>query len=456
MTRWSRRQFTHLARGLSPNGEAVFLSTHKDVDESGLSLKYYHQLSRNDANGPPSQEESDQVVRCRILRQLPQREALRHLRALRFALSETLDELSPDVVVSETVDSFTVDTLRLEAGQRQIPFLGLVKSFLNGYIRITSRGEHVPLRTPSTTEIESALRTLEDPDFSPTFVPVGRYLVHAAAITRWAKNLARIPYYRIRRLASADNYNDNYWASELVSRAWARPLPHLNVGDDTWRRHITTRTLPAIYVPLQFTPEATIDYWCQSIRALDYEHALVTTIRALSTSMQFVVKEHPSMLGLRHPSLYRALCDIPRVHICKTHTPSNEVISLTDGVLVWTGTAGFEAALRGKPVLRVCDPYYLRGMHPTRTMLVDPRSSPDQVAKFVSETGGSLPESAKQLLVATLLEGLLPSSATFGWAQSTPNAEQEEWAADLGRQLAECLPAIAAYQLLDVAKPRES
>src|SRR5690606_8161969 len=98
---------------------------------------------------------------------------------------------------------------------------------------------------------------------------------------------------------------------------------------------------------LQHVPEATVDYWCNDLSVIEYERTLLEVVTHRSSDFHFVIKEHPNVLGMRHPALYDKLNTIEGVTICPTNVNSNTLVAASDAVLVWTGSVGFEAALRG-------------------------------------------------------------------------------------------------------------
>jgi hypothetical protein len=413
---------------MSAQAELVIASVKRGLDQCGLSARYY-ELVGSSAPHVANSLDGDTIRRCRILRSLPREEACRHVWALRTAVSELLDRYRPNMVLSETTDSFVIDVLQQEAAGRGIEFVGLTQSFVNGYARVTTRGEHRALREPPAAEVDSVLSLLQQRTYQPSFVKRGR----TGGLERWGRNLLRFPYFVLRRRLSGEPYNTDYWAGEIVSKRLLHPIPRMGLGDEQWAAAVRSQALPVVYLPLQQDPEATIDYWCDNDRALDYEGMIIDVIERHAGSLHFLVKEHPNVIGFRHPGLYRKLERLSNVTICPTYAPSNTVLDEVDAVMVWTGTVGFEAALRGLPVLTVCRPYYAAGVGFFR---IDQAHHSAEVRQFIEENPGKDAETNGRLLVTHVLSGLIPGSFRSSWSWSERNPNHTRMARELGSTLA--------------------
>jgi len=107
--------------------------------------------------------------------------------------------------------------------------------------------------------------------------------------------------------------------------------------------------MKVVYFPLQTEPE-------QSLNILSSEHSdqLATTLElalSLPANAVLAVKEHPYQIGRRTSHYYKTISEMPNVVFLNTDEPSIEIIKRADLVAVITGSAGYEAAGLGKPVL---------------------------------------------------------------------------------------------------------
>ena len=444
---WSAGQYPAIARAISADAEITLASGHKKFDQTGLSSRYYDFLDRYQNDGHMvSAGDIDMIKRCRLLRALEPSEAKKHLDCMRFAIAEALDRFKPDLVFSETIDSFLMDLLYAECVRRDIRFIGLVPSFVNGYFRVTARGEHHTLRTPAPEEVQKVLSLLEEKNYHPAFLQDSKQRPCLSATKRWARNLIKPPYFFVKRAISGERYNYHYWATQIVSRQWFHISPKLNLGDPGWEEKVRAAGKPIIYVPLQMIPEATVDYWCDSLEAVDYDNTLVRLIESLSDSFHFLIKEHPNVLGFRNPAIYKRLASLPGVTICPTYINSNRLVELSATLLVWTGTAGFEAAIRGRPVLALCNAYYMSGR---KFKVISCHVDSGDVAGFLRAQSGPLTHDEKTRMVEHLLSGLLPGKYTIDGTWDATNFKHRQDAQNIGVALARyaCTPAMSEAAL---------
>jgi hypothetical protein len=121
--------------------------------------------------------------------------------------------------------------------------------------------------------------------------------------------------------------------------------------------------VPFVYVPLHFQPERTTS----SLGGVFADQYLLVDLiaRSLPEGWKVYVKEHPSQFyppfageRSRHQDLYRDLVQIPRVHLVALSLSTFELIDRSQAVATVTGTAGWEAVLRGRPALVVGSPWY--------------------------------------------------------------------------------------------------
>lgn len=119
------------------------------------------------------------------------------------------------------------------------------------------------------------------------------------------------------------------------------------------------------YVPLHYEPEMSTLYF-----GSEYEH-IERFIKQLSKKIpsdhMVYVKEHPSMLNMRPPSLYKALDSVYNVSVLHPSINTFDLIKNCSAVVTATSTAGWEAFLLGKPVVVLGNVFYnwFPGVHKT-------------------------------------------------------------------------------------------
>lgn len=143
----------------------------------------------------------------------------------------------------------------------------------------------------------------------------------------------------------------------------------------------------------------------------------------------------------RNPKLYRQLCEIDSVVFAPTNTNSQELIDLSDAVLVWTGSVGFEAAIRGKPVLTTCDPYYASGDCFKKINLNTPAY---EIKQYMCVFDKHQAEQRSLDLITHALSGTLPGRYIIDGSWSDSNAQHIEYAENIAAQLKSYLNYISS------------
>ena len=432
---WCVKQYSEIARSVSPNSEIVLMSHFWKIDQTGMSKEYYKNL-RSDLNFKVESNfsEDDFIKRCRLLRSLPRDNALLHLYAMKKAVSNALERESPDIVISEVIDQYLIDLIKFECDQRGIPFFGLVVSFVNGYFRFTSRGKLEGARDVNKSEVDKVIRQLEQKNYAPNFVSQssGNFSRYLSTSKKMTSNWARVPYFAVKRIYTKEKYNYHYWASQISAKNNLHIFPALRLGSKNWKDEVRKTNKITIYHPLQMYPEATIEYWCECLEDIEYEKKLVKIIRSMGERFHFLIKEHPNVIGVRAPKLYNTLGALSNVTIVPTHISSNEVSDESSAVLIWTGSAGFEAALRGKPVLTICEPYYMFG---DKFKKIDEHTTDDAISNHIDSNSGKLSDVDKYNLVSNLLSGLRPGRYINDASWSNQNVEHLKQALEIGREI---------------------
>jgi hypothetical protein len=424
---WCVEQYRSIAYGVNQQAEITMISGFKTADETGLVTKYYRYINEFNKKSLDVeviyQDYLDIILRCRLLRALKKQESVIHLLAMKKALVEVLDSQQPELIISETIDQFLIDLIFIEAKKRDIPFFGLVITFVNGYYRFSAKGEFNIVREVPEDEVAHVLSELEKKSYKPVFVDRSRTKKIVYPITQWAKNIIRIPYFTAKRFLLGEMYNYHYWASLKTSIDNFNLLPNYGFSHKDWSERLEASSVKKIFIPLQYYPEATIEYWCDSLSVIDYEKVLFEVVSKLSSDFHIVLKEHPNVVGLRPSHFYQRFARLENVTFCPADESSNELIEKTDAVLVWTGTVGFEAALRGKPVLCLCEAYYVYGK---AFRLIKKNTSSIEIKEFISSYEG-LGMQDKKEMVSHLLSGFLPGRYKNDWSwQISLNQDREE------------------------------
>lgn len=335
----------------------------KKADKTPLIKEFYKAYRQGHASVRLSHlEVLDVIRRDRVLRILPSTQAEAMVHAMDTAIAHLLNTVSPKLILSVPVDNYIRDLFRKQTKSLQIPHVAFGGFFINGYARTYHRQEHEPWRIPNKDEVHCALDALIRPDYqvTPAVPPSLRGFYSAPRhIKRHAIFRAKKFLYLLKAIKEQDPLNWEYH-SVKVARDRKRLLDFRcmkyfpNTLDLSKRKN-----KKMVYMPLHVIPEGTIDYWVKDSSFLAYEEQCIELLKNLSQKYECVVKEHPGMLGCRQLDFYQRLTALPGVSLAPLGCLSNDILTSADAVVSWSSSVGLEAALRGKVVALVEQPYYM-------------------------------------------------------------------------------------------------
>lgn len=306
-------------------------------------------------------DELDVVERCRYLRNLPRTLALKMLRAMASVLEEDLNSYQPDVVLAQMVDEYITHLLSEISKRRGIVYVGYIYSYFpeRAQIVLFSDGSPLKVREPSEIEVKETLLAVSPQTFRQNYKQRNNYskIQHLKSMLR----------YRVKKLAFSllawfenDPLNLHYGCLPyVVERRHWRDFPSKYDFHQNWRQLIEQskryQDKPIIYFPLAYYPESSTDYWIVNKGILDYQNITLNIFKILSEHFTIVVKEHMHMLGGGNTQYYREIKKINGVVSVPPSINSNDVLLMSDAVILGGGSVGIESYIRGKPILSFCN-----------------------------------------------------------------------------------------------------
>jgi hypothetical protein len=159
-------------------------------------------------------------------------------------------------------------------------------------------------------------------------------------------SLARHAYWRIRRYDKAKGYylNENVFMD--VRRY--RDISRLEAGPNATLDEIAAAG-PFVFFPLATEPEAALqtispEYFFQL-------EAIASLARDMPAGVTLAVKEHYAAIGRRPTDFYRQIAEFKNVRMMRVSEFGLEAVRRSAAVATISGTAGFEGAALGKPVI---------------------------------------------------------------------------------------------------------
>lgn len=414
---WNYDQFENLAGQTWQNADLEFISEHRGQDSSGFISGFYRNYEavskqRMDViDGLTQSQIEDIIVRCRLLRALDQQKALRMIYSAFSAIQEVFSVFNPDYVLSVTIDSYIIHLISIVAEKRGVKFIGLVPTFINGYFRITTAGEKGANREVSMKEVSAISSQLRENQYKPSWLAGSESLINKKATRNWARNLVKPLWFRFYSALKRDPLNAHYLTTKIVSQRYWSIMPRNYSGVRELKQLVALCDLKdqlKVFLPLQMSPEATIDYWSSDTTWINYEEKVFNIVDNARENIIFLVKEHPNVLGFRSPGFYKNLLSRSNVIAIAPSFPSNDVLELSDAVVVCTGTVGFEGLLRKKPVITDSKPFYA-----PESQFLPMKMLFEQKCAFPSVFGGMNDFNLVEYLISGCFEGTFLNDGTW-------------------------------------------
>ncbi|MEQ9370534.1 MAG: hypothetical protein RIG63_16150 [Coleofasciculus chthonoplastes F3-SA18-01] len=310
-----------------------------------------------------TQEDLKQIItRCRVLRKLPYSKAVRMVNAMYLTLADLIDKYKPDYFFAQSVEHYISDLFCRVCEKSNVTSILIMDGSIEKTILCFKYGEYNHIRNPSDSEINKTLESLLDNSYHLTYGQKGKkysFFKHFKSFTIWwIKYLIFVVLGFIFR----DPLNYRFLLTFLsIEGGGQNSLFNYRFSqfyDKNWKEQLEDAKDPVLYIPLGFTPECSTDYWLKDLRYVDYENFILDLCQSLKNNYVLFVKDHWAMLGKRQSSFYERLKEIPRVVLIPPETNGRAILEFVDRVLIGSGTAGVEAAVRGKRVLSLCIPYY--------------------------------------------------------------------------------------------------
>jgi len=387
-TAWWR----YIASQLTFASETVLVSDLPDADID-IIPEFYRNLRKpaaaETALAKLGEANCDQVIaRCRLLRTLDRTLALRMIGAMWQTIERLIEEEVPDLFLCFVVDRYILDLFERALARRGIRYIGLAIGVLPDHVMFMARGEYLPIREPSESEIDAAVMTLTEPAFVPSYVSSNQF-----SLARFARLYL---YFTARWLAfeTIKWWRKNPLDYRYLSTRWAacgcrvrlRDWAVMSYFKDDWRERLESTPFDRrVFVGLSVNPEAAIEYWVTNAEMVDYEAVLERAARVLGKAgFRLFVKDHPSQFGFRQVGLFRRLAKYDAVTFVPYKVPGQFLIQNCKATFTWTGTVGLQAAIAGRCAVVESGAYYIvDGLFLVMKGLEDLDDLPSRIREFV-------------------------------------------------------------------------
>jgi len=141
----------------------------------------------------------------------------------------------------------------------------------------------------------------------------------------------------------------NYYLADTISYRWRRWNTLRRLSADNRPRLADLKDTPFVFFPMHTEPESAVH---QMSPEFFFQHAAIAAIaRDLPAGVPLVVKETIHGIGRRPDNFYDSIMEIKNVIFLNVLERGLDIVKKASAVATITGTAGFEAAVLGRPVL---------------------------------------------------------------------------------------------------------
>lgn len=287
-----------------------------------------------------------------------------------ITLEKAFDTLQPQAVFSFICVTFGEYLAYLLARARGIPYLSLRSTRIENFVTFAPT-----IFEPSEDLIAEYRRRYGAGVDDGLTAEARRYLADSrAGILRYegvvpvsrnamqGKPASERPLARLGSLARAEydhwfrgGRDDNQVTAPSTTLLYARllnPARARRVNRVLGPGYVAVGDLPSrdyVFYPMHHEPEMSLSV--QSRSYLNQVEVVRNIAQSLPVGWQVLVKEHPASMGRRPVSYYQKLLAIPGVRFVDPGVNSREIVTHARMVITISGSIGFEAVVRGKPVI---------------------------------------------------------------------------------------------------------
>ncbi|KQA17463.1 hypothetical protein [Vibrio metoecus] len=310
---------------------------------------------------------SDDIIRRdRFLRNIDNDIAKRLVNSIWYVYETFLDLNRFDLVLGPPIDNYYLDILSRISDIKGIKNEFLIQSFLPSLTRISKRGEYRKVRTVSDGEVKEYVKHLTKPIFKPTTLKPHWSKFGLTKI--YLKERLKKVYFETAKFLKRDPYSFHYNCIYPMKGAiTVMGISNIDVRKNFIPYSQTIKLISdakesgkhLVFLPLQFSPETTIDYYIEDNRFSFYDELIENVLNEIDDSVTIIVKEHPDIYGFRTPKFYGKFINRKNVHLVDVSISASALIGLVDTVLVTGGgSTGAEAVAKNRNVISLGDAYY--------------------------------------------------------------------------------------------------
>lgn len=345
----------------SEEDQLVYGSDEKQIEKLNLPFLWLFENCEKVDLSQYNLDYDDIIYRCRFLRKMPFEKGKKLIQRSIAASERMLLNNNIDVVYSLPIDSYVLHTLYIVAKFHKIKFFSLVGTLFSKRIRLSIFGELIANNEIVTEDnkITAFIEHVKNTSITPDWLIGTKDSLNKTLLKRFVVDTLKPPVFWLYRIF----FNDLHTFS----------FPHYRFLKvrmfSTLRRVIMAKKIEAIttdpkdlnnyiFIPLQFYPEITSDYWVSDINLCNHHKVVLSIIDSYSGQKPFLIKEHPAAVGRRDEHFLKQLIENPKVYFAPLKYPMQNLIKNASLVVGNTSTTTINALIVNKPVIFFSKPYF--------------------------------------------------------------------------------------------------
>lgn len=309
---------------------------------------------------PEKSEIYDIIQRCRFLRYKDKDIAVRCVLSALSSWIKIIENNSYDEILSLPVDSFIIDTLIRSAQFCGIKILFPVTTPFKGRIRFSCRGELRGItgtKDQFSEEIEKSILDIGQQNYRAEVLMGVNTKSSMTIFRRYLIDSLKTPAFAFYRLLKNDPMSFSFPPRKyLLHRMFGTSSRALRA---ITCEKISTINIPDghIFIPLQFYPESTTDYWVPELSMCDHHDVVMKIVDSINGKYPIVIKEHPAAIGRRDSRFLDYLIE-KNVTFAPLLLPTGLIMQNAALVIGAGTTTMLQAMLNKIPVLFTGTPFY--------------------------------------------------------------------------------------------------
>lgn len=312
-----------------------------------------------------SESDTAEIIRrCRLLRQLERQKALSMIGLAIKRWSHILSRYNVRRVLTLPIDSYVLDVLYQICRLRGIKAYSIVGTPFSNRLRFTCYGELNGEIDVDATVVRTFISDSRHGDVTPDWLIGAGVAPVRLAGGRLLVDSCKPALFGIYRLAFNDANSFSFASRRYLARRMFATPERFLAALYTNRRASMKLPQEFVFLPLQFYPESTSDYWVREPEMHDHHATILAIARGLSGKVAMVFKEHPAAFGRRDAEFINSLSSIKGVYFVPYQFPVSTLINRATLIVGQGSTTTLQSIVAGKSVVFAGRPYFCNDADP--------------------------------------------------------------------------------------------